>query len=400
MPRSFTFHPDLSKLFPKELPLARLMARLFVLWQDLVYEEAGILGDDGFAVMDEKMGDASRRLYFLRGNSRTLNSTKALLDQLVADPTFAGWLRDDASLKERFFSAKGSFDKHREAFDHVRNTIGAHVEQDLGDAIDEFAPGDTAPFEIHEHDFMRPHLASTILVAVLMKGAPPNERTSAYRRAVKPLAEATGAMIRAMSEAVGAYMERLGLLPDEGGSDMPEPGGQMTAIIAVCGTDYAVLGADSRVTPGPMIAEKLWTFGGQYAVASIGSGPVGVPQAMRSYPLAQGTSTQTQACRLLQWLQFHGLFGDWQFCMVGPGLTEYECWVGNMQSSSVGRCPQPYIMPADSTEPSWPALRQTALGPRAGVSADVQLVRNMLDAQSKAFPAVIGPPHTIAVVTR
>ncbi len=115
MARSLTFHRDLSKFFPKDLPLARLMARLIVLWQDLIYEEAGILRDDGFGAMDEKMGDASQRLYFLRGNSRTLNSAKFLLDRLVIDPTFSGWLRDDAQISQRFYEAKGAFDRHRGA---------------------------------------------------------------------------------------------------------------------------------------------------------------------------------------------------------------------------------------------------------------------------------------------
>ena len=214
MARSLTFYRDLSKFFPKDLPLARLMARLIILWQDLIYEEAGILRDDGFQALDEKTGNAARRLYFLRGNSRTLNSAKYLLERLAADPTFSGWLRADAELSRRFFEGKGAFDKHREAFDHVRNTIGAHVEQDLGDAIDAFGPGDEAGFEIHEEDFMRPHLASTILVAALTKGTAPEERTDAYRQALQPLAEATGAMIRAMSEAVAAYMDKLGLLPE------------------------------------------------------------------------------------------------------------------------------------------------------------------------------------------
>ena len=212
--RSLTFYRDLSKFFPKDLPLARLMARLIVLWQDLIYEETGILKDDGFEALDEKMGDAARRLYFLRGNSRTLNSAKYLLERLVVDPTFSGWLREDKPRAQAFFAAKGSFDRHREAFDHVRNTIGAHVEQDLGDAIDAFVPGETAAFEIHSEDFMRPHLASSILLAALTKDAPPQGRLEAYRAALKPLAEATGAMITAMSAAVDVYMERLDLLPE------------------------------------------------------------------------------------------------------------------------------------------------------------------------------------------
>ena len=213
MSRSLTFYPDLSKFFPKNLSTARLMARLVVLWQDLLYEQAGILDDDGFATLDGKAGPYARRLYFLRGNSRTLNSAKYLLDQLVADATFSGWLRDDANLSLAFYTAKGAFDRHREAFDRVRNTIGAHVQQDLGNAIDAFVPGDTARFEIHEHDLMRPP-ATEVLLAALGRGGPPETRIEEYRAALKPLAEATGAMITAMSAAVGVYMERLGLLPE------------------------------------------------------------------------------------------------------------------------------------------------------------------------------------------
>jgi hypothetical protein len=150
----------------------------------------------------------------LRGNSRTLNSAKHLLDQLVVDPTFSEWLADDEHLRAVFYEAKGAFDAHRAAFDRVRNTIGAHVEKDLGDGIDSFVPGDTAAFEIHAEDFMRPHLASVILLAALTNGTPPQERSDAFRGAVKPLAQATGAMIKAMSTVAGVYMERLGLLPE------------------------------------------------------------------------------------------------------------------------------------------------------------------------------------------
>jgi hypothetical protein len=53
-----------------------------------------------------------------------------------------------------------------------------------------------------------------ILVAALMKGATPEKRLAAFRSEVKALAEATGAMITAMSLAATAYMEQFGLLPD------------------------------------------------------------------------------------------------------------------------------------------------------------------------------------------
>src|SRR6267143_4702751 len=99
MARSLTWSVSLTRFFPQDLPIARLMARLLVLWQDLLYEEAGILEDEGFTALDGRgNGHGQRRLYFLRGNSRTLVSARYLLDALVADPAFAGWLKDDARL--------------------------------------------------------------------------------------------------------------------------------------------------------------------------------------------------------------------------------------------------------------------------------------------------------------
>jgi hypothetical protein len=214
MARSLTWFVSLPKFFPADRPLSGLMARLLVLWQDLLYEEAGILQDDGFPALDERgNSQVQRRLYFLRGNSRTLVSARYLLDALVADPTFSGWLKEDAALSADFFAAKESFDRHRQAVEHVRNTIGAHAEQDLGKAIAAFRSDDQARFEIHEDDLIRPHLATEILLAALMGDVASEKRLEAYRVAVKPLAAATGAMIRALSLVAGVYMERLRLLP-------------------------------------------------------------------------------------------------------------------------------------------------------------------------------------------
>jgi hypothetical protein len=191
------------------------MARLVVLWQDLLYEESGILQDDGFATLDARgNGDVHRRLYFLRGNSRTLWSARKLLDAFVADPTFSGWLDANARLSADFFAAKKAFDRHRQAVERVRNTIGAHAEEDLGKSISAFLPGDEAKFEIHRDDFIRPHLATDVLLAALMRDVPREKRLEAYRAAVKPLAEATGAMIKALSLVADVYMQRLGLVPE------------------------------------------------------------------------------------------------------------------------------------------------------------------------------------------
>jgi len=161
---SKTWYPDLAVFLPKDLPLARLMARLFVLWQDMLYEHAGLIEDAGFGGLDQRgHGDLQRRLYFLRGNSRTLSSAKYLFDALVIDSTFSSWLREDAGLSKGFFEAKSAFDKHRSVIEQVRNTIGAHGEQDMGDAIEEFQVGDRGRFETHSADVM---VASGVTFAI------------------------------------------------------------------------------------------------------------------------------------------------------------------------------------------------------------------------------------------
>jgi hypothetical protein len=217
MAQSLTWYPSLARFFPRDDPLARLMARLFVLWQDLLYEHAGILDDEGFPTLDGKgNGHIQRRLYFLRANSRTLCSAKYLFDALVANSTFAGWLKEDPVLAADFVGAKKAFDQHRTTIERVRNTVGAHAEESLGDAIVEFEPGDTARFEIHSEDFMRPHFATQILLAAMTRGASREKDAwlETYRATVGPLAHATNAMITAMSAVAGVYVTRFKLLPE------------------------------------------------------------------------------------------------------------------------------------------------------------------------------------------
>ena len=198
MIRSLTWYAELARFFPRGKPVARLMARLVVLWQDLLYEQAGIIDAEGFEVLDRMGGEPRlhRQLYFLRGNSRTLCSAKYLLDALTADETFAGWMKENRDVAETFYNAKKEFDRHRQAIERVRNTVGAHAEENIGNAIDAFEPGDKARFEIHATDLMRPHLATEVLLAAITPNAPRDPWIAFYRAAVTPLAQATNARAR------------------------------------------------------------------------------------------------------------------------------------------------------------------------------------------------------------
>ncbi len=214
MPRSLIWYPRVHTILPPDEPMARLMARLFVLWQDLLFEEPGILADAGFQRLDKLGPDAlTRRLYFLRGNSRTLVNARDLFKELGPLPTFRSWLAEDREMAGAYKDALKTFNRHRKHVEWVRNQIGGHIGEEVGEALRWFKSDDNARFEIHSEDFMRPHIATDIMVAALCRESEPSKRLAAYRAAVKPLALATGAMIRAMSIVAHVYAKKFQFLP-------------------------------------------------------------------------------------------------------------------------------------------------------------------------------------------
>ena len=216
MTRSKTWYPVIRSILPPDEPMAPFMARLFVLWQDLLFEHHGIVADGGFQEMDLRGGnDLARRLYFIRGNSRTLTSAKVLFDALGGEATFRQWLGENTEMESAYRNAIGVFNQHRRAFEKIRDTVGAHAERDLGDALRFLGIGEQGRFEIHSEDVMRPGIATNILLAALSRSleSEPSERLEAYRRAITPLATATEAMIRAMSIIAHVYMTKVEVLP-------------------------------------------------------------------------------------------------------------------------------------------------------------------------------------------
>ena len=144
------------------------MARLFVSWQDLLFEQEGLVGDDGFGPLDQSdQTTLARRMYFMRGNSRTLVSARHLFKALDAQPTFRAWVNSEAEITNGYRSALDVFNRHIGKAEAIRHTIGAHAEIDLGNAIALFGPSDLTQFEVHSKDFIRPHLATDILIAAV-----------------------------------------------------------------------------------------------------------------------------------------------------------------------------------------------------------------------------------------
>jgi hypothetical protein len=218
--RSRTWYFKVRAAMPPDEPMARLMARVLVVWQDLLFEEAGLLVDEGFETIDKKGGsDGARRLYFLRGNSRTLVNARDLFDALMALPQFQQWLHESPKKEAELRAAFKIFNQHRAHIEMIRNRVGGHVGKEIGEALQYFDSDDEAKFEQHESDLMRPHLASDILVATICQEPERSKRMDAYRDAVQPLAAATGAMIRALSLVADMYQRKRKPLPMDPGEE-------------------------------------------------------------------------------------------------------------------------------------------------------------------------------------
>lgn len=213
MARSKTWWLPIRSVLPPDEPLAKLMARLFVVWQDLTFENAGILKDEGFAGIQTRSDELARRLYFVRGNSRTLVNASDILKELNGSLRFLGWLAGDREEEEEFRKAHKALKQRIDHVKSVRNRIGGHVGVEVGESIEYFGQDETSGFEIHGEDFVRPHLARDILLAALCREADPEKRMSAYRAAVEPLAHATKAALRALSIAITVYQRSVGFLP-------------------------------------------------------------------------------------------------------------------------------------------------------------------------------------------
>ena len=217
MANSKTFYLRVRKALPEDEPLAPAMATLFVLWQDLAFEQRGLRDDDGFDTMDKVASNTlSRRLYFMRGNSRTLRSAHSLFQTLLLQREFKRLMDDNPGLAVEFRAGFEVMKLHSKAIKEFRDSFGAHLEHDDFGIGVRFIPSNlNSTFEVHSEDVFRPHLATDVVLAA-MSGQGFLEATTrfeAFRKAIHPLGQATEAMIKAMSVAVDLYMKRVPFLP-------------------------------------------------------------------------------------------------------------------------------------------------------------------------------------------
>jgi hypothetical protein len=212
MARSRTFYPKLIQALPPGDPLAKLAARALVLYGDLLFEWPGIVSEEGFDGID-KLGKLHRRLYFFRASLVTLQSCNILLDQLMANPSFRAWVEDDAKSGAVFKAAKKGYTRHKQLVTRLRDELGAHAEQEIGEAITRFEPDDLGSVEVHSEDLLRPHLATQILINAILRDVPKAEESAEIQRMLESVHEATKHMLTALTHFLAMYGKKYPLFP-------------------------------------------------------------------------------------------------------------------------------------------------------------------------------------------
>jgi hypothetical protein len=212
MARSRTFYPKLTRALPPGDPLAKLAVRALVLYGDMLFEWDGCGREEGFDGLD-KLGMLHRQLYFLRASFVTLQSSNMLLDQLMSNSTFKSWIESDTELGQDFKDAKKRYARHKQLVARLRDELGAHAEQQIGEAINRFEPDEQSSIEIHTDDMLRPHVATRILVNAILKDTPKGNEDAELRRVLISINEATKDMLNALVYFLTMYAKRYPLFP-------------------------------------------------------------------------------------------------------------------------------------------------------------------------------------------
>src|ERR1700682_825136 len=206
--RSRSVYVNIARALPPDEPLAGLMGRLLVLRADVLVETAGLTGDGGLEALD-KFDEAYRRLYFVRSQSRTLYSGRILLHALGGNPLFKSLLEQAADRdRDNWYLNKKAVDRAGKTIEAVRNTIGAHAEQHVDEAVRRMHPDAHGWMETHSELGFRPRLAGDLVLATLLLGHPLDEARERFGQLVDNLHEALIAWMRATNIAVELYCRR------------------------------------------------------------------------------------------------------------------------------------------------------------------------------------------------
>lgn len=212
MARSKTWFINIGRALPKGDPCARLAARALVLLGDLRVEQPGIHEDGGLSLL-ERSGVFHRRIYFLRGLSRTLLDVDGLGTAVADSAEFGGLFAQAPDLRPAFDAARANLKKNWPAIRHVRNSIGAHVERQVAGSVDTIPADYGAKMEFHSDDGLRPHVAEWLLLVSLFEGASESELEPKFLETQRILNDAADAANEMLAAVIDTYATRYPLFP-------------------------------------------------------------------------------------------------------------------------------------------------------------------------------------------
>lgn len=212
MPLSRTWYMHINRALPKGDPCAMLAARALVLLGDLRIEQPGIHEDEGLKLL-ERSGLVHRRMYFLRGLSRTLLDVDGLADAVAASPEFTALFARAPEARNTFDTARGALSASWELIRHVRNAIGAHVERQVAASVNTIPADYGSKMEFHSDDGLRPHVAEWLLLAALFEGASEAELEQKFLETQRALHVAADIALELLAAVLDSYATMYPLFP-------------------------------------------------------------------------------------------------------------------------------------------------------------------------------------------
>lgn len=213
MPRSKIWLMKVSRALPPGDPRASLIARALVLWADLLVEQPGVHEDSGLRLL-ERTGVVHRRMYFMRGLSRSLSETIDLANAIAKSKDFSALFAKHTDLRATFNAARVKLRADERLIRLVRNRIGAHVGVEVGAATATIPPTYGVRMEFHSEDGLRPQVAEWLLLAALFDGSPEDELERRFLGAQSKIHDATSVAIALLAAAVDAYAKEYPLFPE------------------------------------------------------------------------------------------------------------------------------------------------------------------------------------------
>jgi hypothetical protein len=126
--RTHVTYSTIEKVFPRDSACAPYVASLISIRSDMLVEQRMLTQDDPIKGMGARGLDEEfhARVYFFKGNLRSLYSVERVIPNLVQTAEFKAMI---APVQARFDELRNALTTASKEFVGLRNTIGAHTEK-------------------------------------------------------------------------------------------------------------------------------------------------------------------------------------------------------------------------------------------------------------------------------